>query len=547
MQITFFTAPALRIPIAECGPYSEIENPCPCAVIPFMTEPPVQELPPLLELQNWLPQYEIQPVSEGVRHCYVAEQTALARPVVIELIPESADPAVQTLVLERLRGRARVVHPSLEAVLDLGHLPSGHILLITERAEGRSLAALVESREIRPRTAYPLALQLCEALQLLHEQGISHGHVSPESVIITHDQRLKLTGAGLGMDESSGQASWQAPFAGSRERDVLALGFTLHCMFARCAPEAGGRISRDLPPAFAAVLHRCLGGDVSRPLTTAAEVALALTAALKQEQDRNGGASVFNPPTSRSVLRPGAAAPARGKPQAKVSAGPSSPDLPAPPPPPRPQPVIRQSQPPGFFQRMDAFVWRAFSTSLHLFISFASIACVILLVLFKDRIVIEHDVLEPGSAPVSGSSSSAGEIVEIGQVGADRLTEAPDVLGGLPPAPMLGTAAEPASPVAMTDSATAEPEEAAPAPAPAVLPAEEVRRQYVSAVQEAANHALTTLRMDDLPHLQKELQLLQNGGEVPLTDSPDEPAILRSLRARYREALAGITAVPSPS
>lgn len=508
----------------------------------FMTEPPVHALPTLKELRTWLPHYEIQPVVEGPRHCYPSEQTALARPVVIELISEPEDVQIYTALLERLRGRARVVHPSLEAVLDLGKLPSGHILLITERAEGRPLSSVIESREIRPRMAFPLALQLCEALQLLHDQGILHGHVSPASVIITHDQRLKLLGAGLGVDEATGQSSWHLPFQGSQSDDVHALGVTLHWMFARCAPGADGRLSRDLPPAFATVLHRCLAGDVSRPLTTASAISEALTQALRQEQERTGGSSIFNPPTTRSIVRPGAMAAANrtagsiqkpteaaSPPAPAVAAGGAVPQ--------RPQPLARAGQQPmqGFIQRMDAFVWRAFSTGLHLLISGVSIGSVILLVLFKDKIVIEHSEPEKNASTLPARSE-----------GAVSSSAAGSVLGGLPPVPVLAgemsSVESPKSPLTLpatlTDPTTEEASVGDVGGTSSAPDADEVRRQYVGAVQDAANHALSTLRMDDLPHLQRELQLLQNGGEVPETDAPDEPAILRSLRMRYRQAIA---------
>ncbi|MES2506254.1 MAG: hypothetical protein V4599_06095 [Verrucomicrobiota bacterium] len=61
----------------------------------------------------------------------------------------------------------------------------------------------------------------------------------------------------------------------------------------------------------------------------------------------------------------------------------------------------------------------------------------------------------------------------------------------------------------------------------------------MAAVQEAANQALEKVRLDDLPHLQRELQLLQSGGEIPAVDEPNLPASLKILRQRYREVRNG--------
>lgn len=203
----------------------------------------------------------------------------------------------------------------------------------------------------------------------------------------------------------------------------------------------------------------------------------------------------------------------------------------------RPQPLARAGQQPmqGFIQRMDAFVWRAFSTGLHLLISGVSIGSVILLVLFKDKIVIEHSEPEKNASTLPARSE-----------GAVSSSAAGSVLGGLPPVPVLAgemsSVESPKSPLTLpatlTDPTTEEASVGDVGGTSSAPDADEVRRQYVGAVQDAANHALSTLRMDDLPHLQRELQLLQNGGEVPETDAPDEPAILRSLRMRYRQAIA---------
>ena len=46
------------------------------------------------------------------------------------------------------------------------------------------------------------------------------------------------------------------------------------------------------------------------------------------------------------------------------------------------------------------------------------------------------------------------------------------------------------------------------------------------------------MRYDDLPFLQTELILLQNGGDIPEVDPPNLPAILKALRQRYRETRA---------
>lgn len=464
-----------------------------------------RDFPSLPELGDWLPQYEVQTqVHTGADGAlYLGRQTALDRMVILEVIPDTGDKEVASL-LDRLRSRARLVHPGITAVYDFGKIPSGFFYLVTEHVEGRSLRSLIVERQIKPKNAFPLALQICEALQLVHDQELIHGALSPATILIGQDSQAKLTCIGMAETEE-GQLSWLHPFLGSYQGDIHDLGITLHWMFARCEPEADGRLSRDLPPHFAAVLRRCLGQDPSREWQRPAEVAEALKDALRREQEWGD-----SPTRSKMVVAAGA------KPTSSPVA--ASQPVAAPPKiaPGQIQPVVRQSHP-SFFQKLDAFVWRAFSTGLHLLISVLSIGSLILLVLFKDRIVFEEDSGPP--------KMTAAEIAEA------NAAEEPlpaEVLGALPPMQSLPTTIAPAKPITL------------PPPSPPKDPLADLRAQYVAAVQQAANQALETVRLDDLPYLQKELQLLQNNGEIPEVDEPNLPATLKALRQRYREARMGI-------
>lgn len=459
------------------------------------------DFPSLLELGVWLPQYEMQQRLQTGQDgaLYLGRQSALDRKVVIEVIPEPEDPTTDGL-LDRLRLRARLVHPSITAVFDFGRTPSGFFYLVSEHVDGTFLESLIDQRLLKPKTAFPLALQICEALQIVHDLQIAHGALSPATVKVNQEGQAKLTGIGM-VPKPTGELSWLEPFHGSFSDDIIALGITLHWMFAKCAPSEDGRLSRDLPPAFAGVLRRCLETDPARQLSRPAEVAAALKDALRDEQEKTE-----TPTRQKMIVAPGAKQPtapvAPAAPPPKIAPG-------------QLQPIVRHYQP-SFFQRLDAFVWKAFSTGLHMVISLLSVGSLILLILFKDRIVIEEEPVIP--------KLSAEQIAEIE---ADEKPIPAAVLGALPPMEALPTTSAPVKPITL------------PPPAPPIDPLAEVRAQYISAVQEAANQALEKVRLDDLPYLQKELQLLQNGGDVPSVDEPNLPTSLKALRQRYRELLAG--------
>lgn len=457
--------------------------------------------PSVNELGAWLPQYEVQRQTHtGHDHAiFLGRQVALDRPVVIEVIPPPPEDLAQALQ-QRLRRRARLVHPLITAVYDFGRTPAGQFYLVMEHVEGRPLATLIEEGQLKPKTAFPLALELCEALQILHDQQMPHGALDVHSTWVTPEGHVKLTCIGMAQDEV-GDLAWLRPFHGSLKGDLQALGTALHWMFARCAPGADGRLARDLPPAFAAVIRRTLESETARPFAQPSEVAAALKAALLGEQEKGESATT----RSRMVVAPGAKPPV-----------PAAPPV-APPPKVVPgslQPVVRHYEP-SFFQRLDAFVWKAFSTGLHVMISLISVGSLILLILFKDKIVIEQDNTLP--------------MATVEEIEAPEKPIPAEVLGALPPMQDLPTP---------NQTVVIKPITLPPAKPP-VDPLVELRTQYVAAVQEAANQALEKVRLDDLPHLQRELQLLQSGGEIPAVDEPNLPASLKVLRQRYREVRAG--------
>lgn len=483
-----------------------------------MPETAPSVFPSAQELAAWLPQYEVVEVlgqGEG-SSLYAARQPALNRQVELTVMQEPGPEAASRL-LERLRLRARLVHPLVAAVYDFGSTADGMLYWVSEHVEGHTVQEWIEAGNLKTKTAFSAALQLCEALQIVHDVPCVHGALAPHTVWLTSDGKVKLTGIGMTVTET-GELSWLAPFHGSREQDIYALGYTLHWMFARSAPSEDGRLARDLPPAFATVLRRCLNEEAGRPFQSPAEVGAALKEALLQEQARAEGTA-----RSRVVVAP----PGQGGSQLAASKpSSSSPAQPAPTPrspaagaplAPRPQPVVRHYQP-TFFQRLDAFVWKAFSTGLHIAVSLVSVAAIFLLVLFKDKIVFEDT-----SSVVPKMTQ---EEIEKASAAQDRLPGA--VLGGLPPAPELPVVPAPVAPVTMP-AAEEKP----------VDPLADLRAQYTAAVQAAANRALEKVSLDELPYLQRELILLQSGGEVPTDDDPELPAVLKALRQRYREALAG--------
>lgn len=88
-------------------------------------------------------------------------------------------------------------HPGLLHVREM--LPYGEdFVLVLDHAEGGTLDQLLMARgTLHPGEMVTIATALAEALSVLHDRGLVHGEVTPESIVFTADGRPMLTDMGL--------------------------------------------------------------------------------------------------------------------------------------------------------------------------------------------------------------------------------------------------------------------------------------------------------------------------------------------------------------
>jgi tRNA A-37 threonylcarbamoyl transferase component Bud32 len=464
-------------------------------------------------LGSALPQYDIEERISVAQESaiYRARQPALDRSVMIRLIAEPTPQAAARL-MERLRARARLVHPRIVAVYDFGRTQSGLLYLVTEHVDGRLLSDLIAERQVAPKLAYSLALQLCDTLALLHGQGSKHGALNTRTLLVDSEGQIKVTGIGMTL-MPSGEISWLHEHEGTLADDLYAVGAVLHEMFGREPLPEDGRVSRNLPPAFGAVIRRCVHTDPARRFTSATEIKDALVLALRTQQQSaaaKGAAAAPAVPTPAPVTSRPAAAPAAAPAPAPAYAPAAAAPHPTAPPPPmygrgRPPPPMVRAQP-SFMKKLDDFLWSCLSAGLHFGVFFVTATILLIFYIMKDKIVLNTD-----DDPKSKREEAAipGEM-----------------LGKLPAAPLLPEA--PSAPISR------------PITLPAPDPYAGINAEYRTAVQAEATASLDKVRLDELTYIRKELDRIQTGQPVPDTDEPDLPASLKRLRDDYRQKRAAL-------
>jgi serine/threonine protein kinase len=141
--------------------------------------------------------------SGGMAHVYRATRTDLGRVVALKVLPASDDVEAQRRFLREARITARLSHPSIITLFDLGELhgPSGELAyyLVFELLEGKTLLQELEARgPFAPEEAARLAIDIARALRVAHEAGVVHRDLKPENVMMLEGGAIKLIDFGIG-------------------------------------------------------------------------------------------------------------------------------------------------------------------------------------------------------------------------------------------------------------------------------------------------------------------------------------------------------------
>ena len=121
-----------------------------------------------------------------------ATDTVLARSVAVHALDES-DPRVDAM-LEGARVSATVTDPHLLRVLD-ADLRDGMAWVINEWGTGHSLDEMISGgRVLPPDRAAWLVREVATSIAVAHQQGIAHGRLVPENVMVTESGTVRLIG-----------------------------------------------------------------------------------------------------------------------------------------------------------------------------------------------------------------------------------------------------------------------------------------------------------------------------------------------------------------
>src|SRR5579859_388677 len=123
----------------------------------------------------------------------------IARIVAIKLLPSNlARGEARNRFVQEARVVGQISHPAIITLHDMGVDESSQTpYLVMEFIQGQPLEKLLEKGSIPCAKACAWAADVATALAVAHRKGVIHGDVKPANILITDDERIKLTDFGM--------------------------------------------------------------------------------------------------------------------------------------------------------------------------------------------------------------------------------------------------------------------------------------------------------------------------------------------------------------